>query len=584
MFFEHGSTENNNGGGSIDHAHLHCLPYNNSINQSVSTTLNKSPINLNILRNDEYNKNKSYIYLEEYNKSYLYDVENLPSQFLRKLISDNSSQSEYKWQNLSLDDINNKIFVETLNDLKSIFENNDNVVSYSSTWDNIHSNYTSEYDNFLEEYLKLIDKNSKIIELGCGAAYNSIELLKLGYKDIIATDFSEYIISKLNANNPNLKTMVFDMTKQFPLRDNEFNIVIVDLSIHYFDDVTTKTILKEIDRILVKGGYIIGRVDSTSNYQKNSKNIELERNYYFNGEYCKRYFDISDFDKYFNEFEKISLKENIMSRYENEKVVWEFVYRKREVMIDTGYLYSDDKSRLFINTSLGCTGGCAYCYLPKLGYSNNKVCSKTLTSDEILIEIEKSNFELTKDTLISFGCFSECWDNTNINHTKKLIEYFLKNGNQIQLSTKKEILADDIKELAKHIKYNGQLVILISNSTISNWKEIEKNTDSPDKRFNTFDNLKEFNIPIVLYIKPVLVNTTIIDLELYKKIINNYNIKDVVVGSIFKDTESEKFIKFSKDKKFFYSQTQDDITIIEALKGICNVYERSIEVMKKYKK
>jgi DNA repair photolyase len=171
-------------------------------------------------------------------------------------------------------------------------------------------------------------------------------------------------------------------------------------------------------------------------------------------------------------------------------------------MIDIGYLYSDNESRLFINTSLGCTGGCTYCYLPKLGYSNIEICSKTLCAEEILIELGKSDFKLTKDVLISFGCFSECWDNINKNETKKLIEYFLKNGNQIQLSTKKEILADDIKEFQEYIKYYGQLVIFVSNATISNWEKIERNTDNPNKRFKTFENLRNLNIPTILYFSP----------------------------------------------------------------------------------
>ena len=41
-------------------------------------------------------------------------------------------------------------------------------------------------------------------------------------------------------------------------------------------------------------------------------------------------------------------------------------------MINTGYLFSTEKERLFINTSLGCTANCAYCYLPTLKYSKGK--------------------------------------------------------------------------------------------------------------------------------------------------------------------------------------------------------------------
>ena len=41
-------------------------------------------------------------------------------------------------------------------------------------------------------------------------------------------------------------------------------------------------------------------------------------------------------------------------------------------------------------------------------------------------------------TLISFGCYSECWDEKNKPQTIKLIKYFLEKGNQIQVATKNQ--------------------------------------------------------------------------------------------------------------------------------------------------
>ena len=106
-------------------------------------------------------------------------------------------------------------------------------------------------------------------------------------------------------------------------------------------------------------------------------------------------------------------------------------------MIDTGYLFSRDDKRIFVNTSLGCTGKCSYCYLSKIVYNNESIVSKIKTSEELIEEIE--NYGISKDTLITLGCFSECWDDSNKPATIKLIKYFLQRGNQIQLSTKKEI-------------------------------------------------------------------------------------------------------------------------------------------------
>ena len=196
-------------------------------------------------------------------------------------------------------------------------------------------------------------------------------------------------------------------------------------------------------------------------------------------------------------------------------------------MIDTGYLYSKDNRRIFVNTCLGCTGKCSYCYLGKMGYDNSSIVGKVKKAEELIEEIEQA--EISRDTLITLGCFSECWDYNNKTETIKLIKYFLQRGNQIQLSTKKKICIEEAKEFQNLIQYVGQLVIFISSATISKWEAIESGTDSPSNRFKTFEISKVLNIPIVLYMKPVLKGITIKDIELYIKVIQKYNVENVVV-------------------------------------------------------
>ena len=79
----------------------------------------------------------------------------------------------------------------------------------------------------------------------------------------------------------------------------------------------------------------------------------------------------------------------------------------------------------------------------------------------------------SKETLITLGCFSECWDENNKQETIKLIKYFLKKGNQVQLSTKKYITVEEVEQFRDFINYLGQLIILVSSATISEWKKFE---------------------------------------------------------------------------------------------------------------
>lgn len=253
-------------------------------------------------------------------------------------------------------------------------------------------------------------------------------------------------------------------------------------------------------------------------------------------------------------------------------------------MMDNGYIYAIDNKRIFINTSLGCLGQCEYCYLPKVGYGNKKDVDKKKNASEIIKMIEESDIKLDSDTLITIGCYSECWDQYNKDETIKIVKFFLKRGNQVQLSTKMKILESELEELLPLIMYYGQLVIYVSSATISQQEKIEKNTTKITERFSNFEVLKKLNIPSVLYMKPVLEGITIKDLELYKKYINELDIKDVVVGSMFTTEEQEEEVHFLKSKKLFYKENSDEDKIILELEKITNVYRRSSEVMKKYKK
>lgn len=252
-------------------------------------------------------------------------------------------------------------------------------------------------------------------------------------------------------------------------------------------------------------------------------------------------------------------------------------------MIDTGYLYSKDNKRIFVNTCLGCTGKCSYCYLDKMGYDNSSIIGKVRKAEELIEEIKHAG--ISKDTLITIGCFSECWDDNNKPETIKLIKYFLQNGNQIQLSTKKEICVEEAREFENLIQYLGQFVVFVSSATISKWDTIERGTDSPIKRFNTFEISKELNIPTALYMKPVLKGITNQDIELYKEVIQKYGVKDVVVGSMFGEKVSNEEVYFSNKKTLFYNPISEEFEIKRRLMelGSVRVFSRSSEVMQYYK-
>lgn len=111
----------------------------------------------------------------------------------------------------------------------------------------------------------------------------------------------------------------------FPQR----NIIIADLSLHYFNKSTTKFLFNEIYRVLTPNGYLIARVNSLNDKQHIPVNAEeIENNFYYDGKIYKRFFEKNDFDILLSNFEICNLEEKDMSRYEKPKILWEICVKK----------------------------------------------------------------------------------------------------------------------------------------------------------------------------------------------------------------------------------------------------------------
>ena len=109
------------------------------------------------------------------------------------------------------------------------------------------------------------------------------------------------------------------MMKDFPVEDNTYSLIIADLSLHYFDNETTIHIMKEIKRILKKGGILLSRVASVNDFNFGAGvGEQLEKNYYFEGDYTKRFFDFEDVNKYFGIIGSVEAEETEMTRNEEE--------------------------------------------------------------------------------------------------------------------------------------------------------------------------------------------------------------------------------------------------------------------------
>ena len=131
-------------------------------------------------------------------------------------------------------------------------------------WDQKHSN--QEHDvlkgvpgPFAEVFEPYLPRGAKILELGCGVGRDANFFTAKGHT-VIATDGSEIAIRQ-NEKDISLAEVssfsVLDMREPFPYETSQFDAVYGNLCLHYYDDVTTRSIIKEVIRV-TKGDGLVG--------------------------------------------------------------------------------------------------------------------------------------------------------------------------------------------------------------------------------------------------------------------------------------------------------------------------------------
>lgn len=197
-------------------------------------------------------------------------------------------------------------------------------------WEEIHAARHKERENirrddWLDAFRGYIDRcGTPILDLGCGGGNNTLYLTERG-KVVIPCDYSTNAITGIKKNFPEVqRAECFDMADGLPFEDDSTDIVIADLSLHYFSNETTFYVLNEIKRVLRPDGILLFRVNSVSDTRYGAgEGVEIERHFYQSEDgRQKRFFDRQDIDHFFEHWDLFCLEEDIVMRYEHPKQVW----------------------------------------------------------------------------------------------------------------------------------------------------------------------------------------------------------------------------------------------------------------------
>jgi len=119
-------------------------------------------------------------------------------------------------------------------------------------------------------------KHPKILDLGCGAGYDSKILTKMGSR-VVGVDFSEKLVRIAKKNVPNCKFFLGDMTDRFD-KLGKFDGILCLATIMHVDVTKMKQTFVNMSNALKKGGLLlISSFDGVGkNYEKSIIQIDGE--------------------------------------------------------------------------------------------------------------------------------------------------------------------------------------------------------------------------------------------------------------------------------------------------------------------
>ena len=207
--------------------------------------------------------------------------------------------------------------------------------NYIDIWENWSNKRYGilNYDNWLDSYSYILEKNidNEIVDLGCGVGSDTIYLIERVYK-VLSSDFSHKALKNIDDNISGSKTMYLNMLDRFPFEDNSKDLIIADLSLHYFSSEDTTKIMNEIKRVLKPGGVLLARVASTKDIYYGADSEEyIEKNYTIAYGYAKRFFDEEDINKFFGIIGDLEYRETSMTRSDEEYLKPKMLYEVRVI-------------------------------------------------------------------------------------------------------------------------------------------------------------------------------------------------------------------------------------------------------------
>ena len=186
---------------------------------------------------------------------------------------------------------------------------------------------------WLCEWLPLVPVGDppRALDVGCGVGRNARLLIDRGF-EVTAIDFAASALDACAEIAPEAKRECVDFREGLPFPPGSFELVVADLSLHYFDWSTTAGLLEAIAGLLVPGGLLAARFNSIgdANYGADEGTpVGADPRYLAVRGIRKRYFSSECMCRLFGAPWTVThLEEKTTDRFGALKVLWEVVASK----------------------------------------------------------------------------------------------------------------------------------------------------------------------------------------------------------------------------------------------------------------
>ncbi|MET7400526.1 class I SAM-dependent methyltransferase [Dactylosporangium sp. NPDC005572] len=143
-------------------------------------------------------------------------------------------------------------------------------VHFWDTW-HLHRGATGEdplHRELRQRFLDLMPAGERVnvADLGCGQGHDAMAFAAAGLT-VTAIDFSPVSVRQVRhlagQAHRSVAAVCHNLAEPLPLSADSMHGVYAHLSLHYFDDATTRSLFAEIRRVLVAGGVLVFSVKST---------------------------------------------------------------------------------------------------------------------------------------------------------------------------------------------------------------------------------------------------------------------------------------------------------------------------------